>query len=318
MGTVLVTGGAGFLGRYIARGLADKGEQVMITYRRSFRTPEVLSDVMGSRVKAVRCDVLDFPELARIIRDNNVDSIVHAAHVSNYEATIFSCLQTNIVGAINVMEAASMARVKKVTYISSSSIAMHGPADSSIGLESEQVPIVSAPTSVVSPSKKIGEVLVNYYGATFGFGVAIIRPGLIYGPYTDTEIGSPGTLKVILEGVIAGKPVSLPDISKNEKVSMVYVRDVAECVALAHEAPKNQHRVYSIDADRTTTWEEIDRIIKDSIPGAKITFGKPNQPPRARDLPENLNITSEFGFKPGFGIKEGLREIIDWYQKGKP
>lgn len=154
MGTVLVTGGAGFIGKYIARSLADAGEQVVITYRRYFSAPGLLADVMESRVKAARCDVLDLPELTRVIRDHEIDSIVHAAHISNYEGTIYQAMQTNVLGTINVMEAAAIGSVKKVTYISSVGVQ---------GSESESIPISSPAVGVVTPSKKVGEVLSLYY-----------------------------------------------------------------------------------------------------------------------------------------------------------
>ena len=207
MGTVLVTGGTGFLGKHVAHSLVEAGQDVLITYRRVFRRPEILSDELGARAKAVRCDVLDLPELSRIIRDNRVDSIVHLANMSNYEGTIYQTMQTNIQGTINVLEAAAMGSVKKLTYASSSSIAMpYGGKGPAIESEDEVVPIVSGPVSVISPSKKIGEVLTLFYGATYGISAAVVRPGLIYGPYNESEIGSPGVLRMILDAIFAGKP----------------------------------------------------------------------------------------------------------------
>ncbi len=316
MGAVLITGGVGFLGKHLARSLAEAGDTAIITYRRSFRTPELLADIMDSHVKAVRCDVLDFPELTRVIRDYGVDSVIHMAHLSNYEAPIYSCLQTNVMGTINLLEAAAIGAVKKVTYISSSSITSHGPGESS-ALEAETVPIISPATGVVPPSKKVGEILVTYYGATFGFPVAIVRPGMFYGPYGESEIGSAKVLKDILEGALAGKPVNLPETSLKQPVNLVYVRDVAAGIALVHRAAQNQHRVYCIDGERPSNWEEIAEIIAKHIPNAKITFGGTNQGLGARSLPDNLNLATEFRFRPQYGMKEGLLELIEWYQKGR-
>ncbi|MFC2057209.1 NAD-dependent epimerase/dehydratase family protein [Chloroflexota bacterium] len=319
MGSVLVTGGAGFLGKYIARSLADAGEQVVITYRRYFRAPELLLDLMESQVKAARCDVLDLPELSRVIRDHSVDSIVHLAHISNYEAPIYTCMQTNVLGTINLMEAAAIASVKKVTYCSSSHIAVsHGPGGSSIGVEDETVPIASRANAVVPPSKKVGEILSLFYGETFGTSVIIVRPGLIYGPYGEAEVGNLKVLRGILEGVTTGKPVDLPNIGKDDQFGLVYVRDVAAGTALVHRASSNQHRVYCLDGEKLTSWGEIAEIINEFVPGSKITFGKSSQPARGRLPSEELNITSEFGFKPEYGMREGLRELIEWYQKGRP
>ena len=318
MGTVLVTGGAGFIGKYIARSLADAGEQVVVTYRRYFQAPQLFSDIMESKVKAARCDILDLPELLRVIRDHDVDSIVHAANTSNYEAPIYTCLQTNVLGTINVMEAAAFGSLEKVTYISSGGVqgSLEGFPG---GLESESIPIASPAVVVIPPSKKVGEVLSLYYGATFGFSVAIVRPGLIYGPYGEAQIGNLKVLGGILEGVVAGKPVDLPDTSKEERFRLVYVRDVAAATSLVHRAPNNHHTVYCSDEKEPTSWREITEIIKEFVPGATITFGRSDLPAgELRMLPEELNITSEFGFKPKYGLKEGLRELIEWYQNGRP
>lgn len=318
MGIVLVTGGAGHLGVYVARSLADAGEQVVITYRRSFRVPQLLSDIMESRVKAVRCDVMDLPELSRVIRDHGVDSIVHLANMSNYEGTIYTCLQNNLQGTINVMEAAAIGSVKKVTFMSSSTIT-RGPGGLT-GAEDEMVNIASSAVSVIPPSKKAGEVLSLFYGATFGTPVIIVRTGgNFWGPFKEGPIGHAGVLRDIMEEVVVkGKPIDLPDLNQKDQFRIIFVRDMADGIALVHSASKNQHRVYCITEKNPTSWGEIAEYIKEFVPGSKITFGKSGVPSSAHALPKELNITSEFGFKPKCGLKEGLREYIQWYQNGRP
>lgn len=318
MGTVLVTGGAGFLGKHVAHSLVEAGQDVLISYRRSFRRPEILSDESGSRVKAVRCDVMDLPELSRIIRDNHVNSIVHLANMSNYEGTIYQTMQTNIQGTINILEAAALGCVKKVTYASSSSIAMsHGGERPSMEVEGESIPIVSGSTNVISPSKKIGEILTLFYGATFGISVAIIRPGLIYGPYNETEIGSPGVLRVILEALFAGRPADLPKASRNDLVRMTYVRDVAAAISLVHLAPSNKHIVYCLDLAKPTTWGEVEDLLKELVPGCSLRFGRSEAAAAPPPPHKELNLVAEFGFQPKYGIREGLCETVEWFQKGQ-
>ncbi|MFC1992161.1 NAD-dependent epimerase/dehydratase family protein [Chloroflexota bacterium] len=317
MGTVLVTGGAGHLGVYVVRSLADAGEQVVMTYRRYFSAPQLLSDVMESKVKAVRCDVLDLPELSRVIRDHGVDSIVHLANTSNYEAPIYTCLQTNVLGTINVMEAAAIGSVKKVTYMSSSTVT-HGPGGYT-GPESELVDIASPPVGVVPPSKKVGEVLSLNYGASFGIPVIIVRTGgNFWGPFKEGPIGQAGLLRDVMEGVTMGKPVNLPGSSREDEFRIIFVRDMADGISLVHTASQNQHLVYCVTEKEPTNWGEIAEIIKEFVLGAKITFGKSSQPTKAQMLSEELNITSEFGFKSKCGLRGGLREYIEWYQNGKP
>ncbi|MFC1992014.1 NAD-dependent epimerase/dehydratase family protein, partial [Chloroflexota bacterium] len=261
-----------------------------------------------------------------VIRDHGVDSIVHVAHTSNYEAPIYTCLQNNVLGIINVMEAAAIGSVKKVTYMSAGSV-VGGQEGYSGKLEDEFVPIgipagsANSTSSVIGPSHKCGEVLVAYYGATFGISVAMVRGGGggFWGLYREGPIGNAAVLGDIMEQVVTGKPVDLPNVGKEQKFRLSYGRDIGAAISVVHLAPKNQHLVYVIPGGEPTSWGEIDEIIKELVPGAKITFGKSERPAREeRPLPEEMNITSEFGFKLKYGIKEALRELTEWYQKGRP
>ncbi|MFC1992168.1 NAD-dependent epimerase/dehydratase family protein, partial [Chloroflexota bacterium] len=291
MGTILITGGAGMVGRHVARSLADAGEQVVITYRRYFQVPWLLSDVMESRVKAVRCDVMDLPELSRVIRDHGVDSIINAVVVNNYEASIYTCLQSNILGTINVMEAAAIGSVKKVTYMSSGGLA-------TAASETEIVPIASPATGVTTPSKKCAEVLSLYYGATFGISVAIVRGGGGYwGLYREGPVGQAAAIRDTVEGVVMGKPVDLPHVDKDQEFRLSYGRDIGAAISTVHLAPQNQHLVYYLPGGEPTSWGEIDEVIKEFVPGSTITFGRSERPAREEQaLPdEELNISREFG-----------------------
>ncbi len=265
---------------------------------------------MESRGKAVRCDVLDLPELTRVIRDNDVESIVHAAMFSDYEGTIYQCLQTNVVGIMNVMEAAAIGSVKRVTYISSDDVPFG---------ETESILIVS-PLGALTPSKKCGVVISLFYGEAFGIVVTIMKgTGSFWGPYSQHEHRNQITLRSIMEGVTKGKPVNLPHIGKDEKLRLCYGGDAAAGIALVHLASKPQHRVYVVPGGKLATWGEIEKIIKEFVPGSTITFGKSDMPTSEEVVLEleKLAITTEFGFKPKYGLRKGLQEYIKWYQNGQ-
>ncbi len=187
-----------------------------------------------------------------------------------------------------------------------------------MNVEDETVPIFSAPVNVISPSKKIGEILTLFYGATYGIATAIVRPGLIYGPYNETEIGSPAVLKSILESLFAGKPAELPDAAPNDVVRMTYVRDVAAAISLVHLAPANKHVVYGLDLGDATTWSEIEVVLKEMMPGCSIHYGRAGKgaggvQPASREL----NIASEFGFRAKYAIRQGLSETVEWFRNGQ-
>ena len=317
MGTVLGTGGTGFIGRHTALSLADAGEQVVVTYRRSFEVPGIFSDIMGTKIKAVRCDALDIPELHRVIRDNNIESIVHFTHISNYEGSIYQAMQTNVMGLVNIMEVAASASVKKVTYISSTG-ATSSP-EGATGVEEELVNIVSPPTGVITPSKKVGEILSLFYGSTFDIPVIIARPGGIsYGPYGESLVDPTRILRPVLESAMAGQPVNLPEINGEDQIRLIDVRDTAAGITVVHTAPANQYRLYCIGGVEPTTWNEIAATLEELIPGSTIQFGKNAEPVRVNAMPDELRIEKEFGFKQKYGLREGLRDYIEWYRDGKP
>ncbi len=317
MGTVLVTGGTGFIGIHTARELADVCEKVVVTYRRYFNPPQLIAGLVESKIKAVRCDALDIPELMRVIHDNRVDSIVHFTHISNYEGSIYQAMQTNVMGLVNILEAAAFASVKKLTYISS--IGAIGSPVNPTGAEEEIVNIISPPIGVITPSKKVGEILSTYYGDTFGFPVIIARPGGVsFGPYSESQADHTRILRPMLEGVLAGKPVDFPEIHGDSQLNLIDVRDTAAGIAVVHTAEKNKFRLYCIGGDKPTTWNEIAEIIKELVPGSVIQFGNKNQPSKAYPVPTKLRAEIEFEFKAKNDFKSGLGKYIEWYQAGRP
>ena len=147
---------------------------------------------------------------------------------------------------------------------------------------------------------------------------AIIRPGLIYGPYGEAQVSNLKVLRHILEEMMKGNPVDLPDIGRDDEFNMSYVRDVASAIYTVHSASENQYLVYCTNVSESTSWGEIAGIIEECVPGPAITFGRSSSISSPQILPEEYRIISEFGFRPKYGINEGVRELIEWYQDGQP
>jgi len=187
-GNCIVTGGTSSYAPHIVRALADAGEQVVVTYRRSYRVPQILSDIEGSNLRAARCDVMLLPEILKVIRDHGVESIVHAVDIVRppiNQPSIYEAMQTKVVGTINLMEAASLGSVKRVTFISSGAIRVIGsPREFHMGTEQENVHIFSG-TDSHPAGKKCGEIISLLYGAAYGISVRIVRPGHSWGPYVQ-------------------------------------------------------------------------------------------------------------------------------------
>ncbi len=300
---ILITGGTGFIGRYIARSLADEGRSVLVTYRRSFQVPDMLKDVMGTRVKSVRCDVLDLPNLVRAMRDHKVESVIHAAHVSPYEASLYQVVTTGVQGAINVLEAASLSGVRKVSFISSASIQRLGTADG----------FTRTSRSAIDAVKKAGEVLLSYLGKEYSVQVSTIRPPLIYGPYCESEIEPQRILRDMVEGAARGRVVDLSSASTGKRLDWVYVADCGHAIAAAHVMPASPELI-EISSGKLTSFQEIADILKEFVPSADIRLSPDSGEPAVDSGMSDQSTTTAPLADLKYGMREGLREYLEWYR----
>ncbi len=316
MGVVLVTGATGSYGPHIIRGLVDSGEQVVATYRQAYRVPKILSDVMGTKLRTARCDVLFLPAILRVIRENGVDSIVHAVDITQSATSlpsIYEAMQTKVMGTINLMEAAALGSVKRVTFVSSEAIRLNLPEGFYQGFEEETISIVSGDNSHPA-AKKCGEIISLLYGETYGIKVLIARPDHSWGPYVQQiKRGDLGMLRDIIESAVKGKPVDWTGVSRDTKVRARYLVDTGRAIALIHLSHDPKHRVYSVALERPYSWGEIADTMKELVPGLTVSFGQ-SGPPGDAEVLDDLRITTELGFKPKYNLREGLREYLDWYR----
>jgi nucleoside-diphosphate-sugar epimerase len=227
-------------------------------------------------------------------------------------------MQINVMGLVNMLEAAAIAPVRKFTYISSSG-ATAGADGVATGVEDEVVNITSPPVGLVTPSKKVGEVLSLYYGASFKFPCVIIRPGGVsYGPYAESQLDPTRFLRPMIEGALSKGTVDMTELNRNSQLNLHHVADTAAGIALLHTAPKNQYRLYCVEGGPITTWGEVASAVMELIPGSKVELGDAGKPSVAQPHPPQLRIHGEFGFKPRYTLKDGLRQYIDWYKSGQP
>ena len=115
----LITGGMGFMGVYLARQLLEEGEEVVLFQRRS-KLPASAADLNG-KVKIVSGDISNWVHVVDAVKSNNVDCIYHSAAIRTIECddSPAAGFRVNIVGTMNILEAARILNVNDVAYVSS-------------------------------------------------------------------------------------------------------------------------------------------------------------------------------------------------------
>ena len=307
---ILVTGGLGFLGCNLAYVLAKKGQKLLLVQRRISNIPSFLLPMVGKKIEVAPCDILDLSSLFSIVKRRRIRSIIHLAGSYGQKGNLYQCINTNINGTVNVLEAGRIFGVDKVTFLSSHSV--YQRTSKVIHREEEDLPLKSV--HYISLVKKASEMICHHYTNEFGLLILIIRASQIYGPLYSSGVNP---LQKMLENSVAGKATHLPDVHPENGNNFMYVKDCVRAIGLVHLAQKLQFNIYNL-GDQYVTYGRMAEAVRKVINDAKITLGSGTK--GKIDEPLFLNMTrmkKEFGFRPEFTLENGIRDYIRWLREGK-
>jgi dTDP-glucose 4,6-dehydratase len=336
--SILVTGGAGFIGSNFVRFWIKKHPQDRIvnldklTYAGNL---ENLKEIESRpQYRFVPGDICDFALLDKLLREERINRIVHFAAESHVDRSILGpaeFIRTNVNGTFTLLEAARLhwqVNDAKGTARSAGQAGgadcrfLHVSTDEVYGSLNPEDPAFTestsyAPRSPYSASKAASDHLVSAYGHTFGLPVLITNCSNNYGPYQLPEKLIPLTIQRAIRGE------TIPVYGKGENVrDWIYVED--HCAALEAVLERGQIGVtYNIGGGNQ--WQNIDLVhlicdqldeklgIKDSTRRSLIRFVQ-DRP--GHDLRYAMNISKiarELGWTPKEPMETGIAKTIDWY-----
>lgn len=306
--SVMVVGGSGFIGSYVCRILAERGEQV-ISYDVSSKLPTALADAtpnVREKAKLVGGTVSDIPTLFRTIKENDVKGIIYAAAVLlEADQMPTEALRVNVEGLANACEAARIFDLRRVVYFSSQGV---------YGARNDMNPVPEDTTllptaGMYQMTKYLAERLGQQYEKQYGVGFVAIRPSMVFGP--GQRLYYP--LNMVLAHAIAGVPLRKPD-GADHPIDYTYVKDCAEGAALAYRAEKTRHSAYNISSGKLTTNNQVVEIVNKSYPEfrAEIGGGLIGSPILWKSIltgPLDLKLArNDLGFEPRYGVHAGLAD----------
>lgn len=318
MGIVLLTGGAGFIGSYLAKELIEKGKKVVIYDSfSSFASPfdshynRYLNERfkgIGKGVEIVRGDIVNASLFRKTLRDYKPERVIHLAALAVADiVTKFPevAIESNLNGLTNVLEAVREVNfVRRFVFISSSFVYgdfKYVPADENHPTE---------PKEVYGGMKLAGEILTKAYSRRFGLEYTIIRPSAVYGPL-DTNMR---VTQLFIENAFKNKPIILHD-NGNAKLDFTHVRDTARGIALAAYSAKGKNEIFNITRGQARSLKELADIISRSIPGVKIIKRPATLYRPKRGQLDISNARKLLNFKPRISLEEGMGDYIEWMKK---
>lgn len=315
---ILITGGGGFLGLNMARCLVERGRKVLLLQRHESKPTPLLAPFWGKQVLQARGDILDLPCVLSLVKEYSIESIVHGAFDTSLlsggpkagiKKDVHQLVRVQLEGSANVLEAARLFDLRRVTFISSVDVYRGWPHDCEHWREDAFLAPVSF--SPVGNTKKAVEQLCHLYGKAYGMSVLSLRVGRVYGP-ESSHVREP--IKAMVENAVAGKPVDLPHVPEDSRGHTVYSKDVGEAACLVHLAPSLKHSIYNVSDGGDPTMAEVAGVVRELVPGAGIRLGSPLGSVFSGVSMERMK--EEFGFVPR-DLKRGIGAYIEWLKDGK-
>lgn len=330
--TVLISGGAGFIGSAVVRRLIrDTNSTVLnvdkLTYAGNLESLAEVGD--HRRHHFVQCDIGDRIRIRELLADHEPSAVVHLAAESHVDRSIDSpapFMQTNVLGTFSLLEEAlryweglSAGRKEEFRFLHVSTDEVFGSLDDS-GLFSEESPY--RPRSPYSASKAGADHLARAWFHTYGLPVIVTSSSNNYGPYQYPEKFIP----LMILNAFEGKPLPVYGEGKNVR-DWLFVEDHVDALLAVLERGQagetynigggNEFR--NIDVVR-----QICALIDDSGPGLDIDsreqlirFVADRPGHDYRYAMDTTRIQSEIGWSPRESFESGLRKTIRWYESNR-
>jgi len=306
--TIVVTGGAGFIGSELVRQLAADGSSVVVIDNLVNGKRENLADVQG-RVTLVEQDIRNVTAYAPMLRDAEVVyhlaclGVRHSVHspVENHDV--------NATGTLRLLEASRAAGVLKFVYVSSSEV--YGTA--------QRVPMTedhpTFPCTVYGGSKLGGEAYTRAFHRTYGYPTVVVRPFNTYGPRSHHEGDSGEVIPKFLLRCLAGKPMIVFGDGTQTR-DFTYVSDSARGIILAATTGAAVGRTINLGSGSELTINDLAKTVAHVAqrPDAVIQHDEPRPGDVLRLYADMSQARSLLGYDVRIPLEEGLRQLLSWYR----
>lgn len=316
--TILVTGGAGFIGsNFIYFQIKNHPEDRIVcldalTYAGNLET---LSEALTyANFRFIKGDIADRECVNRLFEEESLDIVVNFAAESHVDRSIESpevFLRTNIIGTQVLMDACRKYGISRYHQVSTDEVYGDLPLDRPELFFHEDTPLHTS--SPYSASKASADLLVLAYFRTFKMPASITRCSNNYGPYHFPE----KLIPLIITKALADQP--LPVYSKGENIrDWLYVEDHCSAIDLViHKGRAGE--VYNVGGHNERTNLDVVKTILHVLgkPESLICFVTDRPGHDMRYAIDPSKIHTELGWLPATGFDDGIRQTVEWYLNHK-
>ena len=344
--TILITGGAGFIGRYVAKALLSRGHHVRVldSLIEQVHGDRTRPDGLDPAVEVIVGDVRDETALLRSLK--GVDKVVHLAAEVGVGQSMYAVdryVSVNDYGTAVLFQQLIDNPVKRVVVASSMSIygeGLYRTADGDLvedavrqprtdadapwdPLDAKGRPLIPVPTpewkrpalaSVYALTKYVQERLTLTLASTYGMEGVALRLWNVYGPGQALSNPYTGVLAIFAARLLNGNaPVIFED--GHQRRDFVHVEDIAQAFVLALEHPKAAGEVYNIASGEDRSVRDVARLLAKAMNREDLEpeiAGKTRIGDVRHNIPDITKACEELGFNPTMDFSQGLAELAEW------
>jgi len=310
---ILVTGGAGFIGSHVVRGLLQTGTTVAILDDfNDFYDPQIKRanvKAFNGQAEVIEAYIRNASAMKDVVGRGDYDSIIHIAARAGVRPSVqnpSAYIETNVVGTYNLLDAARLAGVGQFLLASSSSV--YGMAGKVPFSEDLALPQTLSPYAA---TKLAAEHLCGSYSHLYELAVVVMRFFTVYGPAQRPDLA----IHKFTDSIYRGRPIQQYGDGTTRR-DYAYVDDIVQGVLGALKYRRTPFEIFNLGENQTTTLTDLIGSIENALGKKAIIEHLPEQqgdmPLTCADIDKARAL---LGYHPRVKISEGIPKFVDWYLK---
>lgn len=313
MATILVTGGAGFIGSHTVDRLLNRGDKIICIdslnsyYDPKIKLKNIIPSIENPNYNFYNVDIRMRNELSEIFEKHKIDKVIHLAAMAGVRYSIENpnkYIDTNIRGTTNILELCVKHDINKFVFASSSSV--YG--------NNKEVPFseshnVDNPISPYAATKKAGELICHNYHHLYEMNINCLRFFTVYGPRGRPDMAIAKFTKLIDNG----DAIDMYGDGSSER-DYTFVEDIVSGVVAALDKDHG-YQIFNLGNSDTITLTKLISTIEKEV-GKKANINKmPMQPGDVNVTYADISKAKDMlGYNPQTKIEKGIQKYVEWYK----
>ena len=314
MANYLITGMAGFIGSSLAHALVERGHSVRGVDNLSTGKVENLADIRD-QVDFREADLLDLDAMKDACKD--IDFVLHQAAIPSVPRSVkdpITSNKSNVDGTLNLLVAARDAKVKRVTYASSSSLYGDTPT------LPKHEGMIPNPISPYAVSKLTGEYYMTSFYRVYGLETVSIRYFNVFGPRQDPTSMYSGVLAIFISKMLKGEQPTIYGDGEQSR-DFTFIDNVVSGNLLACEASAEQvaGRYFNVATGTRVTLNYTYSVLQTLIGYAKPPAYAADREGDIKHSLADISLAEDrLSYKTLVKFEEGLARTVNWYRESMP